>query len=331
MKALAMELMSTVVDDLALTDKVVEEIDTLDKLTTLEDVEDAVETVDTLEDVVATLESLPSPTTDNEAVMYTHVLESIERRVYAPTGALTPALESADKKDNILKRMYEAIKAALIKMYKAVSDFLKGIWNKLTGIKKDNEANKETLKEVKRLGITTVDTVDADIQKDVAEARDAMIESCETLMETKLQISQDNAEEAAKTYESKILLLENKVTETTKAHQLLLTKIDDAVDNAKTKKASVSTYDQQIKEVDAIYDAMVALQKVADAAAAQAQADLKKAAGTEPAALKAVEKTNRKKAAKQAKVAAQLAREADKLNKAIKKSLRDAIADANDK
>lgn len=105
------------------------------------------ELVEALEEESAALESIIQAVNANEdgmtkgeAVLFHHALESICRRLYIqePTR-LVPAvesfgegqdriaatLESADGAKNILVRMYEAIKAAILKMYNSVKDFFK--------------------------------------------------------------------------------------------------------------------------------------------------------------------------------------------------------------
>ncbi len=99
-----------------------------------DEVEKQADTLDTLVEVTASLESLLTEDHDTSSVMYSHALEALARRVYLPCDEIHAAVESADKKDNLLKRMYEAIKKALVKMYNAVKDFFKRIVSGVAGL-----------------------------------------------------------------------------------------------------------------------------------------------------------------------------------------------------
>ena len=93
-----------------------------------------------LESILETVAAKEDGMTQGEARLFSAAIESIARRCYIPDATrLVPAIESyadgqdrlaasleaADSGKNILVRMYEAIKAALLKMYNSIKDFFK--------------------------------------------------------------------------------------------------------------------------------------------------------------------------------------------------------------
>lgn len=90
-----------------------------------QEIEESVETAEAFEETVVALESLLSGEHDTQSVMYQHALEAITRRIQLPSDRVVAALESADGKDGLLKRMWDALVAMLKKIKDSIINFFK--------------------------------------------------------------------------------------------------------------------------------------------------------------------------------------------------------------
>lgn len=314
---LADELASTAIHDLGLVEKSVEEIDTTreDYLVSVTDLE----TLETLEEVTATLESLPDGTTlttDTERVMLNHVLESIERRLYVPVDTLAPALESVEKKDNLLKRMYEAIKKALIKFYNSVKDFFKRIGSGIASLLGMNKKNKESIETLKKAGITEIETT---------KEEQAIMDETANMGKLAMEMLADSDNKT----EEQLDAIKQGFDKKSADIKRTMDKLDEDIKKGDKQLAKVADYITRVKEVDAIFDALLDLQKKHDADEAKAKRDLE-ASKEDEASLKKADKKHRKQTRNKAAAAAALADSAKRITKQTNKSLAKAIAQASD-
>lgn len=99
-----------------------------------QDIEDTLTVVDTLEEEAEHVEVIQNAIeesddlSEKEVLLHNVALEAISRRICLPTDRLYPAVESkqglGSKAMDMLRRMYEAIKAALAKVWNSVVDFV---------------------------------------------------------------------------------------------------------------------------------------------------------------------------------------------------------------
>lgn len=183
------------------------------------------ELVEILEEESAALESLIGSVntevgmTRGEAVLFTHALESIGRRIYMDTSSVTSALEdiggstdrvtatleSADGAKNFLARMWAALKAAVVKAYNAVKNWLASLFKGTKAIEAKADA---TIAELKDVPATT----ETEIEGDFIAADGSNITSMDAYIKDKsdtlVLIKQMNKEEEA-LGDAQVKLLEN--------------------------------------------------------------------------------------------------------------------------
>lgn len=183
------------------------------------------ELVEILEEESAALESLIGSVntevgmTRGEAVLFTHALESIGRRIYMDTSSVTSALEDIggstdrvtatleglkDAKD-WLARMWAALKAAVVKAYNAVKNWLVSLVKGTKAIEAKADA---TIAELKNVPATT----ETEIEGDFIAADGSNITSMDAYIKDKgdtlVLIKQMNKEEEA-LGDAQVKLLEN--------------------------------------------------------------------------------------------------------------------------
>ena len=129
------------------------------------EVEQQFEVVEGLEESTAALESLFAGEHDTQSVMYQHALEAITRRIHLPNELLAPALESSDGKDNLLIRMYKAIKAALVKLYEKIKSFFAGIGKWLLNLGNRADKVEKRIKEAIKSKDAEIEELKIDISK----------------------------------------------------------------------------------------------------------------------------------------------------------------------
>ena len=183
------------------------------------------ELVEILEEESAALESLIGSVntevgmTRGEAVLFTHALESIGRRIYMDTSSVTAALEdiggstdrvtatleSADGAKNFLARMWAALKAAVVKAYNAVKNWLASLFKGTKAIEAKADA---TIAELKDVPATT----ETEIEGEFIAADGSNITSMDAYIKDKgdalALLKQMNKEEEA-LGDAQVKLLEN--------------------------------------------------------------------------------------------------------------------------
>lgn len=164
-----------------------------------QDIEDTLTVVDTLEEEAEHVEVIQNAIeesddlSEKEVLLHNVALEAISRRICLPTDRLYPAVESkqglGSKAADMLRRMYEAIKAALAKVWNAVVDFVsstKKLAERITAVAKETKVKAKETKTVKEFQIPAY--TGHFISKDgevptasvVSKAKDQLIEMIKT-------------------------------------------------------------------------------------------------------------------------------------------------------
>ncbi len=131
-----------------------------------QDIEDTLTVVDTLEEEAEHVEVIQNAIeesddlSEKEVLLHNVALEAIGRRICLPTDRLYPAVESkqglGSKAMDMLRRMYEAIKAALAKVWNAIVDFVsstKKLAERITAVAKETKVKAKEAKAVKEFQI----------------------------------------------------------------------------------------------------------------------------------------------------------------------------------
>ncbi len=131
-----------------------------------QDIEDTLTVVDTLEEEAEHVEVIQNAIeesddlSEKEVLLHNVALEAISRRICLPTDRLYPAVESkqglGSKAADMLRRMYEAVKAALAKVWNAIVDFVsstKKLAERITAVAKETKVKAKEAKAVKEFQI----------------------------------------------------------------------------------------------------------------------------------------------------------------------------------